>query len=58
MVDNGERLDIKTVGNAIFPSLSKTLMLKDILVVPIITKNLLNISKLTLVMVWFLSSKP
>lgn len=50
-VGNGEGLDIIGIGTTFFPSLicpSYNLLLKGVLIVPSITKNLLSISKFTL----------
>ncbi|KAI9182401.1 hypothetical protein LWI28_024967 [Acer negundo] len=48
VVGNGEKLNINHVGHAYLPSLNnKNLLLKDILYVPSIEKNLISISQLT-----------
>ena len=45
---NGEKLNILHTGNSLIPSNnSKTLLLRDILYVPQIEKNLLSVSQLT-----------
>lgn len=50
VVGNGEKLLITHVGHSTFPIVhlhsTKHLILKHILYIPIITKNLINISKL------------
>lgn len=42
---NGNKLPISHVGNS---TVSKNLLLRDVLVIPHLTKNLLSISKLTM----------
>ena len=48
VVSNGEKLNIYHIGHAYLPALNNTnLLLKDILHVPSIEKNLISISQLT-----------
>lgn len=46
-VGNGNRLTVTRTGSSILPCKNKTLSLSEVLYTPQISKNLLNVSKLT-----------